>query len=443
MTRIHDLDRRYVWHPFTAMQQWMDEEQLVIARAEGNTLIDDAGRRFIDGVSSLWVNVHGHNRPEINQAIIEQVHRVAHSTLLGLTNEPAAAFAEELAKACPGTLNRVFYSDSGSTAVEIALKQSFQYWALRGRPEKHRFVHLDHSYHGDTLGAVGVGGIPGFHERFGPLLRPGLKVLSPAPCRVPRPASESEALESALADLERVLGESSSEIAAFIVEPLVQGAAGMWVHPAGYLERAAELCRAHDVLVIADEVAVGFGRTGALFACELERVVPDFLCLAKGISGGYLPLAATVARDEIFDAFLEPSATFFHGHTYTGNPIACAAARASLALFATDRTLEHVSEMSRYLGEALRLAFAEDSRVGDIRQRGLMVGVELVADAASMLPFDPERRVGAAVCRAARQEGVLLRNLGDVIVLMPPLTIRPDEVDALVAGIRSGMEQVL
>jgi len=443
MTRICEIDRRYVWHPFTAMQQWMDEEQIVIASAEGNCLVGDDGRRFIDGVSSLWVNVHGHNRAEINQAIIEQVHRVAHSTLLGLTNEPAAAFAEELAKACPGTLNRVFYSDSGSTAVEIALKQSFQYWALQGRPQKHRFVHLDHSYHGDTLGAVGVGGIPGFHERFGPLLRPGLRVLSPAACRLPRPASESEALETALNDLERTLGESASEIAALIVEPLVQGAAGMWTHPSGYLRRAAELCRAHDVLLIADEVAVGFGRTGSLFACEQEDVVPDFLCLAKGITGGYLPLAATVARDEIFEAFLAPDATFFHGHTYTGNPIACAAARASLDLFATDGTLDRVRARSAQLQRLLADAFGEHPAVGEIRQRGLMVGLELVAERSSMAPFEPSRRVGAAVCRAARERGVLLRNLGDVIVLMPPLTIRQDELEAVVAAVDFGLARVL
>ena len=444
MSQITDLDRRYVWHPFTPMQQWMDEEPVVISRAEGSYLVDSKGTYYLDGVSSLWVNVHGHNRPEINEAVTAQLQRVAHSTMLGLANEPAARFAANLAEVCPGTLNRTFYSDSGSTAVEIALKQSFQFWKVRGKPEKCRFVHLEHSYHGDTLGAVGVGGIPLFHEIFGPLLKAGVRVQSPARCRRPRPVSEAEALQSAVEDLENTLREEHSSLAAFIVEPLVQGAAGMWMHPPGYLRKASELCRKYEVHLIADEVAVGFGRTGTMFACEHEDVEPDFLCLAKGITGGYLPLAATVARDQIFEAFLDdPGNTFFHGHTYTGNPLACAAAIASLELFETDRTLERVRQSATLLGGMLESTLGDHGSVGEIRQRGLMVGIELVANRDSMEPFAPTRRIGASVCRAARDRGVILRNLGDVIVHMPPLSITEEELRKIVEAVVYGLDVAL
>jgi adenosylmethionine-8-amino-7-oxononanoate aminotransferase len=424
------------------MLEWMREDPLVIERGEGNYLIDTAGRRYLDGVSSLWVTVHGHARPEINAAVRAQLDRLAHSTLLGLTHPPAVDLAERLVRVAPPGLTRVFYSDSGSTAVEIALKQAFQYWALRGRPERRHFVHLTDAYHGDTLGAVGVGGIELFHRIFGPLIVAGIP--APAPQTYPNPdrLSHDAIRTRALEALERTLSTRGREVAAVVVEPLVQGAAGMLVHPRGYLRGVAELCRAHDVLLIADEVATGFGRTGTLFACEQEGVSPDFLCLAKGITGGYLPLAATLAREEVFEAFLGERAeykTFFHGHTYTGNPLACAAALASLDLFESEGVLARVGRTADLLRDLLAQRIAPLPVVGDIRQKGLMIGIELVADRETRRSFPVEQFRGVAVCRAARRHGVILRPLGDVIVWMPPLSLTESDAELLADATRKAI----
>ena len=441
-----DLDKRYLWHPFTPMRQWSDGTPIVIESAQGNYLIDTDGRRYLDGVSSLWVNVHGHNRPEINHAIREQLDRMAHSTLLGLAHPTAAELAERLVACAPPGLTRVFYSDSGSTAVEIALKLAFQYWQLAGKPDKRRFVHLELAYHGDTLGAVAVGGIPQFHAIFGPLLIETFAVPTPHPYRHPSGGSPDAVREQALAALAELLRTRGHEIAAFILEPLVQGAAGMLVHPEGYLAEAAALCREHDVLLIADEVATGFGRTGTLFACAQERVTPDLLCLAKGLTGGYTPLAATLVTQRIYDQFLgaRPGErlTFYHGHTFTGHPLGCAAALASLELFERDRVLETLPGKV----DRLRHALAELSphpHVGDIRQRGLMVGIELVADRFTAASFPADAAIGARVCSAARSSGVLMRPLGDVVVLMPPLSITHDEIDTLVGAVSAGLAATL
>jgi len=421
--RLAALDRRYVWHPFTQMREWVESDPLVIVGGQGCYLIDSEGRRYLDGVSSLWVLVHGHGRREIVEAIQRQAARLAHSTLLGLANAPSAELAQRLVQVAPEGLERVFYSDSGSTAVEIALKMAFQYWKHRGRPSKERFVCLREAYHGDTLGAVSVGGIDLFHGIFGPLLFETLQVPTPARS------------DDALAKLEQVLVERGDEVAAFVLEPLVQGAAGMLVHPPGYLRAAAELCRRHEVLLVADEVATGFGRTGTMFACEQEGVSPDLLCVAKGITGGTLPLAATLATDEIYRAFLAPRQElkqFFHGHTYTGNPVACAAALASLALFESDRTLENVraraEEMRRLLAEQVEGLPA----VAEVRQRGLMVGIELAVEGG-----------GARACQAAREHGVVIRPLGDVVVLMPPLSISESELAELVGATAAAIRETV
>lgn len=441
-----ELDKQYVWHPFTPMRQWLDGEPLVIERAEGNYLIDSEGRRYLDGVSSLWVTVHGHGRPEINRAIVEQLERMAHSTLLGLSHPTAAELAARLIECAPPGMARVFYSDNGSTAVEIALKVAFQYWQLSGRPEKRRFAHLAQAYHGDTLGAVAVGGIDLFHAVFGPLLIESFTAPTPHVYRHPA-GSAAEVRDQALAGLAALLEQHGDEIAAFILEPLVQGAAGMLVHPDGYLAGAAALCRKHDVLLIADEVATGFGRTGTLFACSQEKVTPDLLCLAKGLTGGYTPLAATLMTQRVYEPFLGARGgerrTFFHGHTYTGHSLGCAAALASLDLFERDRVLESLPGKSERLRAALRARLGDHPHVGDIRLRGLMVGIELVADRASAEPFAPDAVTGARVCMAARSHGVLLRPLGDVVVLMPPLSITGDEIDALVGAVAAGLDSVL
>ena len=416
---LADKDRRYVWHPFTQMRDWSAAEPLIIAAAEGNELIDVYGRRYLDGVSSLWVNVHGHRRKEIDDAIRAQLDRVAHSTLLGLGNVPSIELAERLVRIAPPGLTRVFYSDSGSTAAEIALKIAFQYQKQRGRREKSKFLALTEAYHGDTVGAVSVGGIDLFHEIFHPLL---FHVLRVAP---------------AIDALEAMLAIHAHELAALIVEPLVQGAAGMLVQPPGFLRAASELCRKHDVLLICDEVATGFGRTGTMFACEQEDVAPDLLCLAKGISGGYLPLAATLATDEIYSAFLgenERKLTFFHGHTYTGNPLACAAI-ASLDLFERDRVLEKLQPKIARLHARLDAQLQPLRPVVAIRRRGFMIGVELG-------PYRFEDAIGARVCLDLRRRGVLLRPLGPVVVMMPPLSITDDEIDRLVDATRASIVEV-
>jgi adenosylmethionine-8-amino-7-oxononanoate aminotransferase len=406
-----ELDRQVIWHPFTQMAEW---SPLVIDRGEGSFLIDVDGRRYLDGVSSLWCNVHGHRHPRLDRALRAQLDKIAHSTFLGLTHEPAIRLATALLKLAPASLKRVFFSDSGSSAVEIALKQSFQYWQLRGRTAKQKFLRLGEAYHGDTLGAVGVGGIELFHRIFGPLLVHSIALPTPA---------GTDGTQT-LARLEAELERRAYEIAAFIVEPTIQGAAGMLVHPPGFLSKAAALCRQHDVHLIVDEVATGFGRTGTLFACEHENVQPDFMCLAKGISGGYLPLAATLSSEEIYSAFLGARSEmkhFFHGHTYTANPLACAVGIESLALLRESTLANSVSRGTQAAAALERISVHRT--VKQVRQRGLMIGIELHGRA--------DRFVGVEVCDHARSHGVILRPLGDVVVWMPPLTISAAELEVL------------
>jgi adenosylmethionine-8-amino-7-oxononanoate aminotransferase len=406
------LDRDHVWHPFTQQQAWCEEETPAIERAEGTDLIATDGRRYIDGVSSLWCNVHGHRHPGIDAAVREQLGRVAHSTMLGLSHPGASELAARLVGIAPPGLSRVFYSESGSTATEIALKMAFQLQAQRGGRHARRtsFVHLRHSYHGDTIGSVSVGGIELFHSTYRPLL------------------FEAHAAEPGdAADLERVLAAHEEEVAAVIVEPLVQGAAGILLQPPGYLRAVRELCDRFGVLLICDEVATGFGRTGTMFACEQEGVSPDLLCLGKGLTGGYLPLAATLTSEEVYAGFLgapEDFRTFFHGHTYTGNPLACAAALASLDAFGEERTLERLRPKVGLLEELLA-GVAAMPEVEEVRQRGFMVGIDLGA-------HDPALRLGHRVTLEARERGAIVRPLGDVVVLMPPLAISAADLRRLV-----------
>lgn len=439
------LDRAHVWHPFTQMQGWMaTEEPLVIERAEGCWLIDDEGRRYLDGISSLWVTVHGHRTKEIDDAIRAQLDRVAHSTLLGLASVPSIELAAELVKRAPAGLNRVFYSDSGSTAVEVALKMAFQFWSHTGRPEKRRFLALGDAYHGDTLGSVSVGGMELFHELFRPLLFEVMRVHAPHSYRCPHGRGPGPCVAACGDEAIRFIETHAHELAAFVIEPVMQGAAGMYRQPKGWLARVAEACRKHDVLLIADEVATGFGRTGTLFACEQEGVRPDLMCIAKGLTGGYLPLAATLATDRVHDAFLGPfesRKTFFHGHTYTGNPLACAAALANLALFDSRDVLGHMRALEPQLAAGLE-RIAQIPAVGDVRRAGFMVGIELVADRASRKPFPYEARTGHQVTLAARRRGVVIRPLGDVVVLMPPLGIPAEELALLLEVTRESIAEV-
>jgi len=426
-------DKDHLWHPFTPQADWAASEPLVIDRGEGVYLYDVEGRRYLDGVSSLWCNVHGHRHPALDAAVRDQLDRVAHTTLLGATHPTAVELARRLVELAPEGLTRVFYSDDGATAVEVALKMAFQYWRQKPDPEprRTRFVSLGNAYHGDTLGDVSVGGVDRFHAMFGPLLFPSLRVPSPHWYRAPDGLSRAECAAACLNEVDRVLSEHPGEVAALVVEPLVQGAAGMIVHPDGYLKGLRDLTRAHGTLLIADEVAVGFGRTGTLFACEREGVTPDFLCLAKGLTGGYLPLAATLTTEEVYAAFYgtaRDGKTFYHGHTYCGNPLGAAVALATLRVFEEERTLETLQPKIARLSERLA-EFATLPHVGDVRQCGFIAGVELVADKASKTPYDWAEQVGARVCRLARESGLLVRPLGDVLVIMPPLVITREQLD--------------
>ncbi len=444
--QLKDKAREFLWHPFTQMQEYVEEEPVIIDRAEGITLIDIEGQRYIDGVSSLWVNVHGHRKPEIDEAIKAQVDRVSHSTLLGLSNVPAVELAERLINLAPASLKKVFYSDSGSTAVEIALKMAFQYFQhIEGKESNRtRFMALTHSYHGDTLGSVSVGGISLFHEIFRPLLFSCSFAPAPYCYRCPLEL-EFPSCRLACADaLEEQVEKEKAEIAALIIEPLVQGAAGILTAPTGYLKRVREICNRFNILMIADEVATGFGRTGTMFACEQEDVTPDLLCLAKGITGGTLPLAATLTSQAVFDAFLGTYAefkTFFHGHTYTGNPLACAAALANLAVFEKEKVLEKLQGKITLLTKELD-KLEGCNHVGEIRQRGFMVGIEIVKDRTDKTPYPAAEKIGHRIILAARKRGLIIRPLGNIIVLMPPLCTTLDEIIEIVAITKAAIREV-
>ncbi len=435
-------DQRHLWHPFTQMADWLAEEPLIIAEAEGCTLVDTCGRRYLDGVSSLWCNVHGHRHPALDAALHAQLDRVAHSTLLGLSNVPSIELAHALIEVAPPGLTRVFYSDAGATAVEAALRMALQYHQLRGDGTRTRFASLVEAYHGDTLGAVGVGYSETFHRFVAPAIVPAVRLTPPHVFRWQRGMDADAALAAAVIEAEVTFAKHGATLAAVIVEPLVQGAAGMWVHPPAYLRALHALAHRHGTLFIADEVATGFGRTGRMFACEHAGITPDLLCLAKGISGGYLPLAATLATEAVFGTFLGPYEefrAFFHGHTYTGNPLGCAVGLASLGVFRTEGTLERVATIDRHLRERLAPDIAPLAHVGDVRQQGVMVGIELVAERATRTPYPPAARMGQRVVRAARARGVILRPLGNVIVLMPPLVIGAAELDHLVDVTRAAI----
>ena len=442
--RLATLDHAHVWHPFTPMKQWRETEPLIIDRAEGFELFDIDGNRYIDGVSSLWCNVHGHRVPAIDNAIRQQLDRAAHTTLLGLSNPPAIELAAKLVEVAGARLNsppdarldKVFYSDAGATALEVAFKMAVGYWHHRGKPQKRKFIGMSGAYHGDTTGSMSVGYSDLFHRPFRSMVFETMWFPAPDPCRLPADVDATligdeqfpsqsrplgEALKRYCVDaLDKVLQRHANEIAAVVIEPVMQGAAGMICQPDGFVSEIASLAKKHDVLLIADEVATGFGRTGSVFACEHDGVTPDIMCLAKGLTGGYLPVAATMTTNEIYDAFcgeLSDRRTLYHGHTFTGNPLGCAAALASLELF-DDTLLKHIESSSRLVAERLEV-LRHHRHVLDVRQRGLMVGIELCLDRRSAQPFDFAARTGRVVCDRCREQGLIIRPLGDVVVLMP------------------------
>jgi adenosylmethionine-8-amino-7-oxononanoate aminotransferase len=429
---LSEKDKKYLWHPFTQMRDWEADEPLIIEKGRGNYLYDTEGNRYFDGVSSLWVNIHGHRRKEIDNAIIRQVKTISHSTFLGLSHPPGIELAERLVNIAPEGLRRVFYSDNGSTAVEIGLKMAFQYWKHKGE-DRPLFLCLKEAYHGDTIGSVSVGGMELFHEIFKPLLFNTVKAAAPFCYRCGLGLERSSCGMACADELERLMRENEGKISALLMEPLVQGAAGIIVHPEGYLTRARELCDKYNILLILDEVATGFGRTGRLFACQHEGVSPDILCLAKGITGGYLPLAATMTAEKIYEAFLGDYAqlkTFFHGHSYTANPLACAAAIANLDVFEKDETLKHLQEKEAALARGLE-NIKKLPHVGDVRRKGFMVGIELVKDKDTKEPYPLPEKIGIRVITEARRLGLIIRPLGNVIVLMPPLSTTAPELNKI------------
>jgi len=433
-SELVELDHQHVWHPFTQQRQWVAETPLVVERGEGCWLITTDGQRFLDGNSSLWVNLWGHDRPELVAALHAQADALPHATFLGMTNPPAIEVAQRLVALAPDALTRAFFSENGAAAVEVALKMAFAYWRHRGDDRRRLFVCLDNAYHGDTLGAVSVGGFDPFHALYGDLLFETRRIASPYCYRCPLGLTHPDCDLACADTLEEVLDREGDDVCAVIAEPLVQGAAGIITAPDGHLRRLREICDRHGVLLIVDEVATGFGRTGAAFACDLEDVRPDLMCVGKGLTGGYLPMSATLTTEAVYEAFLggpDEARTLYHGHSYAGNPLAAAVAAASLRLFVDEDLPAIARHKAAVLADALH-AFDGLDHVGDVRRRGLMCGVELVANRATKAPFPVEWQVGKRVCDALRDDGVVLRPLGDVLVLMPAPAMSDDDLRFLV-----------
>lgn len=437
-------NKEYVWHPFTQMKDYLEDDPVIIERGEGRKLYDVNGKGYWDGVSSIWLNVHGHHVQELDDAIREQLNKVAHSTLLGIANVPSILLAEKIIEIVPNGLKKVFYSDSGATSVEIAIKMAFQYWQHKGKAKKKKFITMKEAYHGDTIGAVSVGAIDMFHQVYSTLLFDTLKVPYPYTYRSPYGEDGQMIVKKHLEEMEDLLRGNHEEVAAVIVEPLVQGASGIITMPDGYLKGLRELCTAYNVLLITDEVATGFGRTGKMFACEHEGITPDILTAGKGLTGGYLPVAITVTTDEVYRAFLgdyEEQKTFFHGHSYTGNPLGCAVALANLKLFETTNLIEAVSHKSEYIAKRLEVLHGF-KHVGDIRQRGFMIGIELVQNKETKEAYSWQERVGVKVCKRARDLGMILRPLGNVVVFMPPLASTIEELDDMIVILQQAIQEV-
>lgn len=437
---LRELDRNVVWHAFSQMSSY---DGLIIESAEGCWLTDIDGNRYLDGASSLWCNIHGHRHPHIDQAIRNQLDRVAHVTNLGMSHPTTICLAKRLVDLAPSSLEHVFFSSDGASSVEVAMKLAFQYWRQCPTPEPKRstFLALGSAYHGDTLGTVSVGGVSRFHSLFEPLLFPVLRGPCPDSYRLPAGIELEQAAAYYLKEYRRLLEKHADEIVAVIVEPLVQGAAGMVMHPQGFFRGMAALCKEFGCLLIADEIAVGMGRTGKMFACEHESVEPDFLCIGKGLTGGYLPMSATLTSHRIWQAFLgshEESRSFLHGHTYGGNPLSAAAAHATLDIFAMERTLEKLQAKAEFLRNCLDSLRSHDE-VGDIRQCGLIAAIELVSDKALKTPLPWQEQRGSQVCNRVLKKGVWLRPIGNVIPIIPPLCATEAELEMLVKSLEFGL----
>lgn len=443
------LDFKNLWHPFTQTNLWTTEDPLIVERAEKFELIDVNGRRYLDGISSLWCNVHGHGEPELISALIKQAEKVCHSTLLGQSHTAILELSEKLKTFLPGNLSRLFFADSGSNAVEAALRIAIEYWQKQGAPaatKKTKFVSLESSYHGDTLGAVSVGYSAPFHAALVKALVPAFQISPPHVFRFYQGTSEDEALTRSIAGLKNLFDQHADEIAAFIFEPLVQGAAGIWTQPVEFLREVAALCRAYDVLLIADEVAVGFGKTGKMFAVEHANLQPDLMVIGKGLSAGYLPISAVAATEKIFQGFSgapEEMKTFFYGQTFCGNPLAAAVSSANLELFKTRDVLTGVASKAKILERLLKEKIEPLAHVDEVRQCGMMIGIELTSSPGKREAYALKAQAAHKVITEARRNGVVIRPLGNVIVLMPALAMPEVDLERLVSVAAESIQAVL
>lgn len=461
MHKLAELDHKYVWHPFTQMRDWLKREPILIVRGKGAVLEDIRGKKYLDGNSSIWTNLHGHNHPRINAAIRQQLKKIAHSSALGLANEPASLLAAKLCHSAPKRLAKVFFSDDGSTAMEVALKLAYEFARRTGRSRKPRFLSLDGAYHGDTIGAVSLGHIDLFHKSYSGLLFPTDKVAAPYCYRCPHNRAKPERADAreyrkcnweCVGKVEKAFArqrKKGNPYAAMVVEPLIQGAAGMIPQPGGWLRRVADIVRGDGAQLIADEVLTGFGRTGVQnsnpFACQQEGVQPDFMALAKGLTGGHLPMAATLTTQEVFDAFLGEYSefkTFFHGHSYTANQLGGAAALANLEILESSQSVEARRRLQAHMAQALEQLWKLPN-VGDVRQVGLIAGIELVKDWRTREPFDVRERVGGRVCEHMARLGVLTRPIGNVLVLMPPYCTTAEQLNRMVRALISAIREAL
>ncbi|OZI12933.1 adenosylmethionine--8-amino-7-oxononanoate transaminase [Bacillaceae bacterium SAS-127] len=440
--RLYDISKKHMWLPFTQMKDY-EEAPLIIESGEGVRVRDIHGNEYLDGYSSLWLNVHGHRRQEIDEAIKAQLDKIAHSTLLGAANVPSIELAEQLVKLTPENLTRVFYSDSGAESVEIAIKMAYQYWQNKGITTKTKFVTMSNGYHGDTVGAISVGAIDIYHRVYSSLMFNSYVVPFPATYRHPSGDEEAVKRES-LEAIRQLFEEKHEEIAGVMIESMVQGAGGMNMMPPGYLKALEALCREFNILLVVDEVATGFGRTGKMFAVEHEDVQPDIMTVAKGITGGYLPIAATITTEKVYAAFYADYTemkTFFHGHSYTGNQLGCAAALANLKIFEKELLVDQAAKKAEYVKEILA-ELAELPQVGDVRQLGLMCGIEIVKDKETKEPFLSEERVAYKATLRMRELGMLTRPLGDVIVFMPPLATSFEELTQMGRIMKQAIEEI-
>lgn len=455
-------DKNNIWHPFTQMADWINDDPyvpLIIEKAKGSYLYDVDGKKYLDGVASLWVNLLGHRNPKIDKAVKAQLDKVAHTTFLGLTHRPAIELSEKLLKIVPSNLKKIFYSDNGSTAVEVALKMAYQYWKFK-KQDRRLFMTLKNAYHGDTIGAVSVGGSDLFHSVFRPLLFKSLYAQSPFCYRCPFRKKEMPFPVNAksfkdhnfkmgckgecIKEVETVIAKNSKNIAAAIIEPVNQASAGMVIMPKGYVKEYEKICRKYGIFLICDEVATGFGRTGNMFAVDLEGVKPDFICLSKGISGGYMPLAATITTNEIYNAFLgkyEEFKTFFHGHSYTANPLACAAANATIDFLLKEKVLNKLQPKIAHMSKELA-KLNSHGKVGNIRHCGVMAGIEIVKDKKTGKSYESWLKLGANICAKIRKDGIIIRNLADTLVMFLPLTMTKSEISKIINAISKELDKI-